>query len=117
MNVSLDNRKIIYPEMIKMKYTVLLTEDNKGNIYAKVPSIPDCSAKAKTKNEALHLIRKAITNVISRSEIIKLDVPIVPKSGSLLRETPWELFGAFKDTPDWGKLFDEIEIQRNNSIN
>lgn len=100
-----------------MKYTVILTEDTKGNIYAKVPSIPDCSVKAKTKNEAIILIRNAISRVISRSEIIQLDVPIVPKAGSLLNETPWELFGNFKDTPEWGKLFDEIEIQRNNNIN
>ncbi|MBN1350469.1 type II toxin-antitoxin system HicB family antitoxin [candidate division KSB1 bacterium] len=99
-----------------MKYTVILTEDNKGNFYAKVPSIPDCSAKAKTKNEAINLIRNAISKVMSRSEIIQLDLPTMPKSGSLLSETPWELFGAFKDTSDWSKLFDEIEIQRNNSL-
>lgn len=98
-----------------MKYTVILTEDNKGNIYAQVPGIPDCSAKAKTKNEAINLIRNAITKVISKSEIIQIDVPSVPKSGSLHDETPWELFGAFKDTPEWGALFDEIESQRNNS--
>lgn len=98
-----------------MKYTVILTEDNKGNIYAQVPGIPDISAKAKTKNEAINLIRNAITKVISKSEIIQIDVPSVPKSGSLLDETPWELFGAFKYTPEWGAFFDEIESQRNNS--
>jgi predicted RNase H-like HicB family nuclease len=95
-----------------MKYTVILTEDNKGNYFAKVPSIPDCSAKAKSRNEVINNIRAAIANIINKSEIIQLDVPATPKSNALQSETPWEFFGAFKEIPDWGILFEEIENQR-----
>ena len=100
-----------------MKYAVILTEDDNGDFYAKVPAIPDCSVKGKSKIEAINLIRHAISDVISRSEIIQLEVPTVPKSGSLLSETPWEFFGAFQDSPEWDTLFDEIELQRNNHLN
>lgn len=96
----------------KMKYTVMLTEDRKGNFYAQVPGIPDCNAKAKTRKEAIDIIRNAIANVVRKSEIIQLDVPVKPKAGNLHSETPWEFFGAFKGMPLWGELYDEIERQR-----
>jgi len=95
-----------------MKCTVILTEDKNGIFYAKAPNIPDCFAKAKTRNEAISKIQDAIAKFISRSEIIQLDVSAEPKSGALHHDTPWELFGAFKNDPNWESLFDEIEQQR-----
>jgi len=95
-----------------MKYTVILTEDNKGNYFAKVPSIPDCSATAKSRDEVIISIRNAIVNIIRKSEIIQLDIPAIPKSSNFQSETPWEFFGAFRDIPNWSSLFDEIEQQR-----
>ena len=95
-----------------MKYTVILTEEREDNVLAAVPGLPDCSVKAKTRNEALRLVRETITTIISRSEIVQIDVPVEPKSGSLHVSTPWELFGAFKDDPTWRELFDKIEYNR-----
>lgn len=95
-----------------MKYTVILTEDKKGNFYANVPSIPECNARAKTRSDVINYIRDKIINVIKNIEIIQLDVPAVPKSGKLQNEIPREYFGSFKDSPHWGPLFDEIEKQR-----
>ena len=95
-----------------MKYTVILTEDKKGNFYANVPSIPDCNASAKSRLEVINNIRDKIAHVIKHIEVIQIDVPAVPKSGNLKNEVPWEYFGAFKETPHWQILFDEIEKQR-----
>ncbi len=95
-----------------MKYTVILTEDN-GHFQAIAAGLPDFNVKAKTRGEALNTIREAISKLVGRSEILQLDVPTEPKSGNLRHDTPWEWFGAFKDDPTWGELFDEIERQRN----
>lgn len=96
-----------------MKYTVILTEGADGSIHVTVPGLPDCTVEAKTRREALNMIRENITTIMSRSEIIQLDVPAEPKLGKLYSDTPWEWFGAFKDDPAWGELFDKIENQRN----
>ncbi len=98
-----------------MKYTVILTEEADGSIHVTVPGLPDCTVEAKTRDEALNMIRETITTIISQSEIVQLDVPAEPRSRSLHRDTPWEWFGAFKDDPTWGELFDEIEHQRNSN--
>ncbi len=80
-----------------MKYTVILTEDNKGNYFAQVPNIPDCTATAKTRNEVIKNIKDVIANIMRKVEIIQLDVPDAPKSGNFQTETPWDFFGAFED--------------------
>ncbi len=35
-------------------------------------------------------------------------------SENLLHETPWECYGAFKNDPTWGELFDDIERRRSS---
>ena len=97
-----------------MKYTVMLKEEN-GHIHATVPGLPECVVEAPTRSEAITTIRKAISEIISRTEIIQVDVSAEPKSGGLLHDTPWEWFGAFKNDPTWGELFDDIERRRNSS--
>ncbi len=106
--VSLGSRSI------RMNYTVILTEKADGSYYASVPALPDCRAKAETRVEALDSVRQTIVNFISRSEVVKLDVHVEPKSGALHQETPWEFFGGFQDDRTWGPLFDEIENYRNS---
>ncbi len=97
-----------------MNYTVLLTEKADGRYYASVPALPDCAIEAETRVEALDSVRETIVDLISRSEIVRLDVHAEPKSGALHQETPWEFFGGFKEDQTWGPLFDEIENNRNS---
>jgi len=94
-----------------MKYTVMLKEEN-GHIQATVPSLPECIVKAPTRSEAIKTIRKAISDIISRTEIIQIDVNTKPKSGKLFQDRPWEWYGAFKNDPTWTELFDGIERRR-----
>lgn len=46
--------------------------------------------------------------------ILQLDVGTEPDSDNLHFGTPWEWFGAFKNNPTWGKLFYELEQQRDS---
>ena len=95
-----------------MKYTIILTEEINGTYSAMVPGLPKCNIKAKTRQEALEAIREKISKIISRSELIQLDITVQPKAGKLQQETPWEIFGEFKDDPTWGELFEEIERRK-----
>ena len=84
-----------------MKYTVIITEDEYGNVLATAPGLPDCHVQAKTQQEVLRKIRDTIVEIISRGKIIQLEVPVGPKSEVLQQETPWEFFGAYKNDPAW----------------
>ena len=95
-----------------MKYTVIITEDKHGNVFAMAPGLPDCHVQAKTRKEVIRKIREVITEIISRSEVIQLEVSAEPKSGVLHHETPWEFFGAYQNEPAWGAFFDEVERRR-----
>lgn len=94
-----------------MQYTLLLTEQSEGGIHVSVPALPDCTVKAETRDDTIRLAREAITEILSRSEIVQLDVPHPPKA-SLHEGLPWEWFGIAKDDATWDVLFDEIEENR-----
>ena len=100
-----------------MRYTVVLTEQLDGNIHVSVPALPNCAVEAATKSEALLKARETISSIVSRSEVLQLDVSVEPKSDSLHIETPWEWFGRFEDNPTWEMVFDQIEEQRSGEGN
>lgn len=95
-----------------MKFTVVLTEDQQGNVFATAPGLPDCSVKAANRQDVLRRMRQTIAAIISQSEILQLDVAVEPKTSGKQHETPWEFFGAYPDHPGWGQFFDEIEQAR-----
>lgn len=95
-----------------MKYTVVLTHQQNGEFHATVPALPECTVAAETKSEALDALRETISSVVSRSEVLELDVPGAPEAGRAGNGTPWHLFGMFREDLAWGELFDEIERQR-----
>ena len=98
-----------------MKYTVVLTEKSNGGIHVSVPGLPDCVLEAESRDEAIRLAREAIANVMSKSEIVRVEVP--QQSSSPDNEVPWEWFGAAKDDASWDTLFDDIEQKRNATRN
>jgi predicted RNase H-like HicB family nuclease len=57
-----------------MKYTALLTEKSEGGIHASVPALPGCMIDADTRDGAIRLAREAIASILSRSEIVRMDV-------------------------------------------
>jgi predicted RNase H-like HicB family nuclease len=92
-----------------MKYTIILTEEINGTFSAMVPNLPKCNIEAQTRQEAIKAIGDKISQIISRSEVIQLDIKAQPKSSNLQEETPWEIFGEFRDDSTWGELFEQIE--------
>lgn len=94
-----------------MRYTVIITKDQQGNMSATAPGLPDCHAQAKTRREVIRRIQDNIAHIISQSEVIQVEVPAKPTAGNLA-ETPWEFFGAYPNDPAWGGFFEEIERQR-----
>jgi hypothetical protein len=72
-----------------MKQTIFITEENQGKFHTIAPNLPN-----------------------NQIEIIQLDIPTQHKMDQILDETPWQWFGAFKDDPTWGALFDDIELKR-----
>lgn len=95
-----------------MKYTVFITEEHPGDLYATVAELPNCQVHAKTRKEALQAIHNSISKFIMRTEVMQIDVPGKPRSGDVQEKTPWEWFGAFNGDPTWGVLFDDIERRR-----
>jgi len=95
-----------------MKYAVLLTEKPDGGIRVSVPALPECAVEANTRDEAIRLAREAIAGVVSRSEIVHIDVPQPPRDTAADGGVPWEWFGAATGDPTWDALFDDIERRR-----
>ncbi|HEY7709717.1 MAG TPA: type II toxin-antitoxin system HicB family antitoxin [Candidatus Entotheonella sp.] len=94
-----------------MKYTILLIEKSEGGIHVSVPALPDCTVEADTRDDAIRLAREAITEILSRSEIVQVDVPQLPKAATY-EDIPWEWFDIAKDDATWEALFDKIEDNR-----
>lgn len=94
-----------------MKYTVILTTKPNGGIHVSVPALPDCTVEADSRDEALHLAREAIVQIVSRSEITQVEVP-QPPSTVPGNDVPWQWFGAFQEDTTWDVLFNNIEQRR-----
>jgi predicted RNase H-like HicB family nuclease len=94
------------------QYTLILTEKADGGILVTIPALPACTVEATTRDEAIFLAREAITQVVSRSEIVEIDIPQQPHATTQPRETPWAWFGEAKADPTWDTLFDDLEQRR-----
>jgi len=98
-----------------MRYTIILTEKSEGGIHVSVPALPDCAIEAGNRDEAISLAREAISKIVSRSEILSIDIPYQPKVAATRDDTPWEWFGKAEGDSSWDMLFDEIEQQRDST--
>jgi predicted RNase H-like HicB family nuclease len=110
---SLKAEEIIRAEGITtMKYTIILTEKPSGGIRVSVPALPECTVEADNRDDAIHLAREAIAQLVSRSEIVHVDISQQPKPAATGDDVPWEWFGAAKDDATWDALFEDIEQRR-----
>jgi hypothetical protein len=65
--------------------------------------------EAATRGEAIRLAREAIAQLVSRSEIVQVEIPEQPRVTASPPETPWSWFGKGTEDPTWEALFDAIE--------
>jgi predicted RNase H-like HicB family nuclease len=94
------------------QYTLILTEKTEGGIQVTIPALPACTVEAATRDEAIRLAREAIAQLVSRSEIVQIDIPQQPRATAQPRGVPWEWFGEAKADPTWDALFDDLEQRR-----
>lgn len=103
-----------------MEYTVILTQQPGAPWRAVVPGLPDCVVEAPSRIQALEEIRQSIISVVSRSEVLRIQVPVTPAATSAqptpLSQTPWQWFGIFQSDPTWSALFDDVDRQRSNQV-
>ena len=95
-----------------MQYTLILTEKSEGGLQVTIPALPACRIEAATRDEAIRLASEAIAQLVSRSEIVEIDIPQQPRATVQPRSVPWEWFGAAKADPTWEALFDDLEQRR-----
>jgi len=107
-----------------MEYTVVLTRQPDTRWRAVVPSLPECEAEAETRAEVLAQIKERLAEVVSHTEVLRIELPIAPvlrhESTDDARRVAvpgtWEGFGLFHDDPSWGELFEDIERQRDQRL-
>jgi predicted RNase H-like HicB family nuclease len=95
-----------------MQYTLILTEKTEGGIQVTIPALPACRIEGATRDEAIQLAREAIVQLVSRSEIVQIDIPQQPRTTPHPHGVPWEWFGEAKADPMWDVLFDDLEQRR-----
>jgi predicted RNase H-like HicB family nuclease len=95
-----------------MQYTLILTETAEGSIQVTIPALPACRVEAATRDDAIRLAQEAITQLVSRSEVVQVDIPAQPRATAVPQETLWAWFGTARKDPTWDALFDEIEQHR-----
>ena len=95
-----------------MQYTLILTEKAEGGIRVTIPALPACRVEAATRDDAIRLAREAITQLVSRSEVVQVEIPEQSLATASPHETPWAWFGMVREDPTWTALFDEVEQSR-----
>jgi predicted RNase H-like HicB family nuclease len=95
-----------------MRYILILTEKTEGGIQVTIPALPACRIEAATRDDAIRLAREAIAQLVSRSEIVQIDIPQQPRARAQPRGVPWEWFGEAKADPMWDALFADLEQRR-----
>ena len=95
-----------------IQYTLILTEKTEGGIQVTVPALPACRIEAATRDETIRLAREVIAQLVSRSEIVQVDILEQPRATAQPHGVPWEWFGEAKPDPTWDALFDDLEQRR-----
>jgi predicted RNase H-like HicB family nuclease len=93
-------------------YTLILTETAEGGIQVTIPALPGCRVEAATRDDAIRLAWEAIVQLVSRSEVVQIEVPAQPRATPSLQEAPWAWFGKAREDPTWEALFDALEQDR-----
>jgi predicted RNase H-like HicB family nuclease len=63
------------PRRETIQYTLILTEKAEGGIQVTIPALPTCTVEAATRDEAIRLAHEEITRLVSRSEIVQIEIP------------------------------------------
>jgi predicted RNase H-like HicB family nuclease len=92
-----------------MQYPVVIQQKDKHLFRALIPFLPDCAGEGPTEEVAMSNLRQVAQQTLAHVKLTTLEI-----DEHMSRE--WPHFGIFKDDPTWGEIFDEIERQRDATL-
>ena len=92
-----------------MTYSVLLRQNPKGGFLATALAWPNFEIEAPSREEALEKMQKTIANMLSKGEIVELEIPT---SQPILSSTYPETFGMFREDPTFPEFVEETNKYR-----
>ncbi len=105
------------------EYRILLTgqpapENGSSCWRATVLGLPELTAEACSRAEALEQIQRRLAEFLCQAEVITISVPTAAalNGAGQLAALGWDDYGFFADDPAALKLFDEIEVARNQHL-
>lgn len=91
-----------------MHYPVVVEERREGHFRALIPFLPECAGEGMTEEAARHNLREVVEKTVTRLKLTTMEF-------DTSRDEEWSDFGMFRDDPTWGRIFDEIEQERNST--
>lgn len=91
-----------------MKYRVLIHQPTEDNFTASVLELPAITVQGKTEEEVLSGTRTALSNYLSRSKVVTVEMETQPKYKNDLMKH----FGCLRDDPNFDELMEEIQRYR-----
>ncbi len=91
-----------------MKYRVLIHQQAEDNFTASVFELPTLVAQGKTEEEALSGVQATLTDYLSRSKIVTLEVEAHPVYKNALLQHA----GCLKDDPSFDEFMEEMQRYR-----
>ncbi|MGH9847776.1 MAG: hypothetical protein ACREEM_54510 [Blastocatellia bacterium] len=103
------------------KVHVLVTEefsdDQQHEVWrAVVLQMPHLVAEGESREQALAVIKKMLTQSVRRAEVVTFSLLDQEEAEDPLAANGYRHYGIFADDPEALKLFDEIEEERNKHI-
>ncbi len=104
------------------EYRILLTgqptpESGSSCWRATVLGLPELTAEACSRAAALELIQRRLAEFLSQAEVVTVSVPTAALNGaSEMEALGYRHFGVFANDPEALRLFDEIEVARNQHL-
>jgi predicted RNase H-like HicB family nuclease len=95
-----------------MLYQVFVQNQSNNGYAASIIGIPNCLAEGQTREEALTNVKRALTELLSRGEVVAIEVESGSNERKLVND-PWlNLIGRFEDDPTHDDLLANIAEYR-----
>jgi predicted RNase H-like HicB family nuclease len=90
-----------------LPYAVIVEERTANHWFAQVLGWPECRAEENSREAAIATLKKVLQELLSRAEVIYLDVPKPKVENSIMKYA-----GMFEDDPQFDEVLAEIETYR-----
>ena len=89
-----------------MQYQILVKQQTNNSFLATALGIPQCTAEAETKEQAVVKAKEAIEILVAQGEIVTVEVAAISSN-------PWlKIHGQLKDEPLFDAFVAELKVYR-----